>query len=58
MEECSCPCHEEWRKALEKMRLARQRGEFYYRHEDCYCCQAAYMPSFGDLIKKEQHHGN
>lgn len=54
MKECDCACHEARRQAAEKDREARKRGEFYYHHDDCYCCAAAWMPSFGDLIKKEQ----
>lgn len=56
MQECNCSCHEDLRKAQEKQREARKRGEFYYYHCDCYCCAAAYLPSFGALIKKESAH--
>jgi hypothetical protein len=51
MKECDCSCHEALRKASEKQREARERGEFYSYHCDCYCCPAASFTGLFEAIK-------
>lgn len=39
---CGCSCHKHQAEASLKNLQAKAKGEFYYYHEDCYCCSLTF----------------